>query len=101
MFVVGDVRDKKGFYYDFISDTKKAFIDCGCKLYNEIILVEQVGIAALKAGKYFTGGRKVAKTHQNVLAFYKGNPRKIKQNYGVLDIEEAIKDRTNSTSIRL
>lgn len=92
VFVIGDMRDKKGFYYDFISDTKKAFIDCDCKLYNEIILVEQVGVAALKAGRQFAGGRKVVKTHQNVLVFYKGNPKNIKQNYGVLDVEKAIKE---------
>lgn len=92
VFVVGDVRDKKGFYYDFISDTKKAFIDCGCKLYNEIILVEQIGVAALKAGRQFTAGRKVVKVHQNVLVFYKGNPKNIKENYTMIDVKETIKE---------
>jgi hypothetical protein len=86
VFVVGDVRDKKGFYYDFISDTKKIFIDCGVKLYNELILVEMVGNLQMRAGRYMKSGRKVGKMHQNVLVFYKGNPKKIKSNYPELDL---------------
>ena len=86
VFVVGDVRDSKGFYYDFISDTKKIFIDCGAKLYNELIIVEMVGNLAMRVGKYMNGGRKVGKQHQNVLVFYKGNPKNIKANYPELDL---------------
>lgn len=71
VFVVGDVRDKKGFYYDFISDTKNAFIKNGMKLYNEIIMVESMATAALRV-KNFVYSRKVVKGHQNVLVFYKG-----------------------------
>ena len=29
---------KNGFYYDFVGDTKRAFIDAGTKLYNDAIL---------------------------------------------------------------
>ena len=86
VFVVGDVRDKKGFYYDFISDTKKIFIDCGVKLYNELILVEMVGNLQMRVGRYMKSGRKVGKMHQNVLVFYKGNPKNIKSNYPELDL---------------
>jgi DNA modification methylase len=86
VFVVGDVRDKTGFYYDFISDTKQAFINSGLKLYNELILVEMVGNLAMRAGRYMNGSRKVGKQHQNVLVFYKGDPKKIKQNYPELDL---------------
>jgi DNA modification methylase len=86
VFVVGDVRDSKGFYYDFISDTKQAFINSGLKLYNELILVEMVGNLQMRAGRYMNSGRKVGKMHQNVLVFYKGNPKKIKSNYPELDL---------------
>ena len=37
VFVVGDVRDKKGFYQNFVSDTIQAFIDSGMMLYNEML----------------------------------------------------------------
>jgi DNA modification methylase len=98
VFVVGDVRDSKGFYYDFISDTKKIFIDCGAKLYNELIIVEMVGNLAMRVGKYMKGGRKVGKQHQNVLVFYKGNPKNIKANYPELDLSylQDIEDETEN-----
>ena len=86
VFVVGDVRDKKGFYKNFVSDTIRAFIDSGLMLYNEMILLNSVGNAGMRAGKTFNGGRKVIKVHQNVLVFYKGDPKKIKSNYPELDL---------------
>lgn len=95
VFVVGDVRDKKGFYQKFVCDTITAFCDFGVSLYNEMILVNQIGSGATRAGRTFTSLRKIVKHHQNVLVFYKGNPKNIKQNYPELDlsyINEEIKD---------
>jgi hypothetical protein len=86
VFVVGDVRDKKGFYQNFVSDTIMAFWNCGVILYNEMILLNSVGNAGMRASKTFNGGRKVIKVHQNVLVFYKGNPKNIKANYPELDL---------------
>lgn len=87
-FVVGDVRDKKGFYYNFVSDTIQAFKDAGMELYNEIILVNTVGSLAIRVRRQFNGGRKVGKMHQNVLVFYKGDPKKIKENFPELNLGE-------------
>jgi len=86
VFVVGDVRDKKGFYKNFVSDTVKAFLDCGFFLYNEMILVNIIGSLAIRSGRQFSNGRKVGKNHQNVLVFYKGNQNNIKKNYKELDL---------------
>lgn len=69
VFVVGEVRDKDGFYYDFVGDTKKAFIDAGAKLYNDAILLNVVGSASMRASKVFEAGKKLTKIHQNVLVF--------------------------------
>jgi DNA modification methylase len=77
-FVVGDVRDKNGFYRCFVSDTIQAFIDAGMMLYNEAILVTAVGSLPIRIGKQFQGYRKLGKTHQNVLVFYKGDPKMIR-----------------------
>lgn len=89
-FVVGDVRDKKGFYYNFVSDTIQAFKDAGMELYNEIILVNVAGSLAIRVRRQFNGGRKVGKMHQNVLVFYKGDPKKIKENYPELNLGEEL-----------
>lgn len=83
--VVGDVRDKKtGFYYDFCGDIKRIFKEAGMPLYNEIILVETCASTALRASRYMES-RKVAKMHQNVLVFYKGDTKDIKSNFPKID----------------
>lgn len=93
VFVVGDVRDKKsGMYRNFVSVTISAFLNAGANLYNEIILVTQAGSLPIRASRNFQTMRKVGKTHQNVLVFYKGNDQKqIKNDFRdikVLDAEE-------------
>ena len=75
-FVVGDVRDKKGLYLGFPWHTIAAFDAAGLRLYNEAVLVTAAGSLPIRAGKQFTSGRKLGKTHQNVLIFVKGDPIK-------------------------
>ncbi|HBE41222.1 MAG TPA: hypothetical protein DDW27_08470 [Bacteroidales bacterium] len=70
-FVVGDIRDKEGYYYDFPGETKAAFRRNGAKLYNDAILLNVVGTASMRASKIFDGGKKLTKIHQNVLVFQK------------------------------
>lgn len=81
VFVVGDIRDSKGAYRDFVSETKRIFQDFGLCLYNENILLEQYGTAPMRAGAQFSARRKTVKVHQNVLVFYKGNINAIKETY--------------------
>ena len=85
VFVVGDIRDRKGVYRDFISDTIKCFKDCGLNLYNNIIIYKSIGNAALRAGKYMNQ-RKVCLVHEHMIVMYKGNIKKIKNNYPILDL---------------
>lgn len=75
--VISDIRDKKGFYRGFYSDTIQSFEDAGCKLYNDIIKIDPIGPKVLCAGKQFSTMRKVVRTHQNVLVFAKGSPKSI------------------------
>ena len=74
-FVVGDFRDEKGFYRNFVSDTISCFLDNNFKLYNEIILVTAVGSLPIRITKQFNASRKVGKAHQNILVFAKGDPQ--------------------------
>lgn len=80
VFVVGDIRDGKGAYRDFLSETKRIFRQSGLCLYNESILLEQYGTAPMRAAYNFAY-RKMTKVHQNVLVFYNGNPKEIKHTY--------------------
>ena len=75
-FVVGDFRDRKtGNYRGFVADTIAAFRDVRMELYNDAVLVTPCGSLPIRAGKQFDSGRKLGKTHQNVLVFVKGSPR--------------------------
>lgn len=89
-FVVGDYRDKRGVYRDFISKTIAAFREAGAQLYNEIILITAAGSLAIRAGKQFRTTRKVGKTHQQLLVFIKGDPRKATEACGPVDVEAAL-----------
>jgi DNA modification methylase len=75
-FVVGDFRDPRGFYRDFVSETIRGFRESGLELYNEAVLVTAVGSASMRVTKQFEAGRKFCKTHQNVLVFCKGDWRR-------------------------
>lgn len=85
--VVGEVRDKKGNYYDFVGDTVQAFRDAGLHFYNEAILVTAVGSLPIRAGKQFSTSRKLGKTHQNVLVFVKGDGKKAAQRCGEVEVD--------------
>jgi hypothetical protein len=93
-FVVGDVRDKLGNYYNFVGDTVEAFRAAGLHYYNEAILVTSVGSLPIRVGRQFEAGRKLGKTHQNVLVFVKGDGKKATQACG--PVEFRMPDAENS-----
>lgn len=86
-FVVGEIRDKKGNYRDFVGETVQAFRDAGMVYYNEMILINVAGSMPIRVGRQFSHYRKVGKTHQNVLVFYKGDPKAIKSNFPEIQTE--------------
>lgn len=90
-FIVGDYRDKRGLYRNFVSKTINAFEAAGARLYNEAILVTSAGSLAIRAGKQFRSTRKLGKTHQNVLVFVKGDPRRATEALGPVDVSEALR----------
>lgn len=86
--VVGEVRDGKGMYYNFVGDTVVALQNAGLSYYNEAILVTPVGSLPLRAGRQFEASRKLGKTHQNVLVFVKGDPKKAVAKLGAPEFGE-------------
>jgi hypothetical protein len=76
VWVVGDVRDAGGFYVNLPGRTIDAFEKAGAKFYNDAILVTSVGSLPIRVGRQFTAARKLGRTHQNILVFVKGDPRK-------------------------
>jgi DNA modification methylase len=71
--VIGDTRDVSGIYRKFLSKTVNIFEKNGCLLYNDLILLQEPATAAMRSFNYMNSSRKIAKCHQNVLVFIKGN----------------------------
>lgn len=74
VWVISEIRDEKGNYRNFVGDTINAFEAAGLKYYNECVYVQQSGSWALRIGRMFGASRKIARIHQNVLIFAKGDP---------------------------
>jgi hypothetical protein len=87
-FVVGDVRDAKGFYHGFPWHTVEAFQAAGLKLYNEAVLVTAVGSLPIRVGKQFVTTRKLGRTHQNILIFCKGDPKRATKAVGPVEFAD-------------
>lgn len=88
VWIVGEVRDKRGNYYGFVPDTIAAFRAAGLEYYNEAILVTQAGSLPIRVSRQFESGRKLGKTHQNMLVFVKGDPRKATEAIGACEFGE-------------
>ena len=88
--VVGEVRDKEGNYRNFVGDTIKAFEDAGLHWYNNMVLLNAVATAALRAARQFDGGRKVVTCHQHVLVFVKGDAKKAMSNMERYELSEEV-----------
>ena len=98
VIVVGDFRDDRGCYRNFVyGDNVKCFTDLGLHYYNEIILMTSVGSLPIRVGRQFGKHRKIGRTHQNVMVFYKGNPREIYKHFKQLgDVEWSERDEPES-----
>jgi DNA modification methylase len=85
---IGDVRDKRGAYRNFLGDNIACFRDLGLHFYNEAVLVTAVGSLPVRAGRQFSASRKLGRTHQNVLVFYKGDPRHVGKHFPAIEVPD-------------
>ena len=76
VWVIGEVRDKKGFIRGLIPETIEAFRAAGLNYYNNGITLDPQATAALRATPQFTAGRKLVTVHQHFMVFVKGDPKK-------------------------
>ncbi len=102
-FVVGEVRRKSGIgqYKSLVPKMIKWCEDASLHYYNELILVTPVGSLPIRVRKVWEASRKIGKTHQNVLVFYKGDGKEMKglvESIGIQDLKEAIKEEKEAES---
>ena len=76
VFVIGEVRDKKGFIRGLIPETITAFREAGLNYYNNGITLDPQATAALRANRFFNSGRKLVTVHQHFMVFVKGDPKR-------------------------
>jgi DNA modification methylase len=88
VWVIGDVRDAGGFFVNLPGRTVEAFEAAGAKFYNDAILVTAVGSLPIRVGRQFTASRKLGRTHQNVLVFCKGDPKRATEACGQVEFGE-------------
>lgn len=86
-FVVGEVRDKKGFYLGFVGDTIRAFEKAGLRFYNDAVLLNNVASASMRADRNMNN-KKLTKIHQNVLVFKKPDAKESKPLLAPIEKEE-------------
>jgi DNA modification methylase len=81
-FVVSEIRDAKtGIYRNFVGETIQAFQKAGLLFYNDAVLINVAGSLPIRAGKQFISSKKLGRMHQNIVIFYKGNPKNIKEKF--------------------
>jgi hypothetical protein len=94
VWVVGDVRERSrgGAYRGLVLDTIRAFEAAGARLYNEGILISPVASLAVRVARSFTATRKLGKTHQQVLVFVKGDPKRATLACGDVEVVDVTED---------
>lgn len=85
-WVISDVRDKRGHYRGLVHDTVRAFEAAGLHFYNEAVVLDPVGSAAVRSGRIFLGGRKLTRMHQLCLVFVKGDWKRATTAVGLQDL---------------
>jgi hypothetical protein len=65
-----------GNLYGLVPDTIRFFEEAGARYYNEAILVTPLGSTPVRTSSQFGGGRKLGKTHQQLLVFVVGDAKK-------------------------
>lgn len=86
VIVISEVRDKDGEYMGLVPGTIGAMRNAGYKFWNEIVLINSLGTLPQRAGLSMRASRKVGRAHQNVLVFYKGDPKKIRAELGEIEL---------------
>lgn len=76
VWVVGDLRDKRGILRGLVPETIAAFQRAGLQYYNSAITIDPIGTGAIVAGRRFRASRKLVTMHQHLLVFVKGDPKR-------------------------
>jgi DNA modification methylase len=86
VIVTGDARDGRGALHDLRGSTIRAAHAAGLTYATGAVLLTPVGSIATTAARGFRLGRALARTHQDVLVFCKGNRPEAAKACGEVDV---------------
>jgi DNA modification methylase len=92
VIVIGDVRRSDGSYMQLPQRTIQIMETNRLKYYNDLILLQEPATAAMRANVYMDCSRKIAKCHQNVLVFVKGDEIRATKRLGDIEIKHKVND---------
>jgi DNA modification methylase len=81
---VANMRDKEGFFRNFVGDNVSCFQRLGLRFYDDLVLATPIGSAPIRVRAQFSNYRKMVSTHQNVLCFFNGDAKRIPREFGLL-----------------
>jgi len=93
VWIVSEVRHSRrrgGPCLGLVAATMRAMTDAGLHLYNEAVLVNQIGTLQMRAARAMNAGRKLGRTHQNIIVGYKGDPSEIGEHFASLDLLDEV-----------
>lgn len=71
--VVSEIRGRDGIFRGLVPWTIRQFEMHGARYYNEAVLINPAATLPMRVGRQFDAGRKLGRSHQNVLVFVKGD----------------------------
>lgn len=77
--VTGAVRNRRGYVCDLPSDTTRIMESLGWFLYQDAVLAALMSTASLRAARGFVALRKLARVHQMVGVYHRGNLDAVRQ----------------------
>ena len=78
-WVVSALRERRGAYRGLGGETVRACERAGLTVHDDAVLRDQVGTAAVRAGRPFRATRKLTRVHQHMLVFVKGDAKRAAQ----------------------
>ena len=88
VFVTSENRNRRGNFNNLLGLTIDSFLENGLHFYNELTLINQAGTKPLTCAAGMNKSRKVARCHQNVLVFVKGDGVKAAAELGEIQAKE-------------
>lgn len=92
VIIIGEIRNKKtGEYRNFLGDNIRTFQELGLHYHNEMVLITSTGNLGVRSPRQFNDSRKIGKTHQNILTFYKGQADKLfNEHHAILSTHQSV-----------